>query len=115
MGKFELVRTVQCAKCPWKVSTNPFEIPDGYCPVKHQELSKTINPGIENYNPDELKIMACHHSDGTDEMYCVGWVYNQMRDGNNIGLRLKMFNCTNYKELKVKGQQHKTFEDTLPK
>jgi hypothetical protein len=27
--KFKLKRTTQCAKCPWKVSTNPYDIPDG--------------------------------------------------------------------------------------
>lgn len=29
----------QCAKCPWKVTTDPFDIPDGYCPTKHAALA----------------------------------------------------------------------------
>ena len=36
----------QCAKCPWKVSTDPYEIPDGYDVKKHRDLEGTIaNPG----------------------------------------------------------------------
>lgn len=115
MPKFKLPRTKQCAKCPWKVSTNPYEIPDGYCEVKHSKLDVTINSGIETIYSDVLHAMACHHSTGDDKMYCVGWVHNQMGVGNNILLRLKMMNCENAKDIKVFGEQHKNFEDTLPK
>lgn len=58
--------------------------------------------------------MACHHSNGKDEMYCVGWVNNQLGVGNNIGLRIKMMNCENIGQLKTVGKQHQRFEDTLP-
>jgi hypothetical protein len=40
--KFKLKRTIQCAKCPWKVDTDPYEIPDGYCEIKHKNLQDTI-------------------------------------------------------------------------
>jgi hypothetical protein len=47
-------------------------------------------------------------------MYCVGWLHNQLGVGNNIGLRIKMMKCDNIAEMKVYGEQHRRFEDTLP-
>lgn len=112
-NKFILPRTKQCSKCPWKVSTNPHDIPDGYCELKHQNLESTIaKPG--QINLGVLRVMACHHSSGTDEMYCVGWLHNQLGVGNNIGLRIRMLKCENLRDLKVYGEQHQTFEQTLP-
>ena len=113
---FELKRTKQCAKCPWKVSTNPHDIPDGYCEIKHANLINTIadaeNPVESFYKP--TPVMACHHSNGKDEMYCIGYLNHQLGIGNNIGLRIKMMNCNNIKDMKVYGTQHQRFEDTLP-
>lgn len=109
--KKKLKREVQCAKCPWKISTNPHEIPDGYCETKHRNLKGTIaEPGSLNYNN---RAMACHHSDGKDEMYCVDWLVNQLGPGNNIGLRLKMLDF-DLSKMRVVGEQHQRFEDTLP-
>jgi len=113
-GKFKLKRTTQCAKCPWKVSTDPNEIPDGYCEVKHANLKETIaREGDFNFGRP-MKVMACHHSSGQDGMYCVGWLNQQLGVGNNIGLRIKMMNCENISKLKTVGEQHQRFEDTLP-
>ncbi len=112
--KFKLKRIKQCDKCPWKESTDPYEIPDGYCEIKHKNLSNTIA------NPNELRlggtmnIMACHHSNGNDQMYCVGWLNNQLGVGNNIRLRIQMMRCENIGKLKIVGEQHERFEDTLP-
>lgn len=109
----KLARTKQCKKCPWKVSTNPHDIPDGYCELKHANLSKTIaEPG--RLNLGRMNVMACHHSTGSDHMYCVGWLHNQLGVGNNIGLRISMMKCENIKDMKVYGEQHKRFEETLP-
>ncbi len=109
----KLTRTKQCAKCPWKVSTNPFDIPDGYCEVKHANLKETIaEEGVINLG--QSKVMACHHSDGNDQMYCVGWLNHQLGVGNNIGLRIKMMSCENAKDIKTYGKQHQRLEDTLP-
>lgn len=109
----KLTRTKQCKKCPWKVSTNPHDIPDGYCEVKHANLKETIaRPGALNFGP--MKAMACHHSTGEDQMYCVGWLNNQLGVGNNIALRIKMLSCENARDIKVYGEQHERFEDTLP-
>lgn len=59
-------------------------------------------------------IMACHEHEPGDEAHCVGWLMNQLGPGNNIGLRLKMMSCENAKHIKLDGEQHETFEDTLP-
>lgn len=98
----KLTRTKQCAKCPWKVSTDPREIPDGYCETKHANLKSTIaEAGVLNFGP--MNVMACHHSTGSDNMYCVGWLNYQLGVGNNIGLRLKMMHCENAKDIRVYG------------
>jgi hypothetical protein len=111
MSEFKIPRTKQCKKCPWKVSINPFDIPDGYEEAKHENLSCTIAKGLMH----NTNAMACHHSSGEDQMYCVGWLYNQLGVGNNIMLRIKMMRCTNLKDLKVYGKQHERFEQTLPR
>lgn len=111
----KLKRTKQCNRCPWKVDTDPFDIPDGYCPVKHANLADTIAvEGSLNFLSPTLKVMACHHSNGSDEMYCVGWLNHQLGIGNNIGLRMRMRDCENISEVQVYGDQHERFEDTLP-
>jgi hypothetical protein len=111
MKKFQLNRIVQCAKCPWKVSTNPHTIPDGYSVERHRALECTI---AKDLNITIGNAMACHHSNGNDEMYCIGWLNNQLGPGNNIGLRIKFMSCENGRDIKVKGKQHLHFEDTLP-
>jgi len=113
--KFKLNRTKQCAKCPWKVSTNPHDIPNGYCEVKHANLSSTIANEGEFKPVKNLQVMACHHSVEGNEDYCIGWLNHQLGIGNNIMLRLKMMHCENAGDIKVYGEQHKTFKDTLPK
>lgn len=55
--------------------------------------------------------MACHE---THESHCIGWLVNQLGPGNNIPMRLAMMSCENAKDLEVFGEQHETFEDTLP-
>lgn len=113
----KLVRIVQCAKCPWKVSTNPHDIPDGYCEIRHQNLKSTIakEGDLSNIGKNTLEAMACHHSKNGDKMYCVGWLNNQLGVGNNIPLRLRMMHYSNVKDIRVIGEQHQKFEDTLPK
>jgi hypothetical protein len=115
---WKLKRTTQCDKCPWKISTNPHDIPDGYTVEKHQNLKRTIVADgaleqINDYlNRKPIRIMACHEDHAA---HCVGWLHHQLGDGNNIRLRIAMLNCENLGELEVSGPQHKTFEDTLPK
>lgn len=112
---FKLKRTIQCAKCPWKVETNPYDIPHGYCEIKHRNLQKTIAKETDFSFGDMLQVMACHHSKKTEMEHCVGWVHNQLGVGNNIGLRLKMMFYENIQDLKIIGEQHLRFEETLPR
>lgn len=112
-AKWELARTVQCAKCPWRATVNPHEIPNGYSPDKHRALANTIA------RPDDLtqllagrmRVMACHEEHAA---HCIGWLMNQVGPGNNIALRLSLRSCTNINEVKLLGAQHETFEETLP-
>ena len=107
----KLKRTKQCKKCPWRTDVDPLDIPDGYSPERHENLSCTIA------DPNQLqqtKAMACHESPVGDEAHCIGWLMNQLGPGNNIALRMQVRNCTNIGKVKTIGEQHKTFEDTLP-
>ena len=107
---WKLKRTKQCAKCPWRVDVNPHDIPDGYSEEKHKSLKCTIAKDVySSFN--QQRAMACHE---TDDAHCVGWLVNQLGPGNNIGLRLRMMSCENASEIKLAGEQHQTFEDTLP-
>lgn len=109
MSKRKLKRTAQCAKCPWRVDVDPHDIPNGYCETKHAALADTIaEPGSMRLTG---KAMACHE---TGDAHCVGWVAHQLGVGNNIGLRLQMMTCENIGKLRLVGEQHATFEDTLP-
>ena len=110
---WKLKRTKQCAKCPWKVSTNPHDIPNGYCEARHAGLADTIaEPG--RLPGPVMRVMACHESPPGDEAHCIGWLVNQLGPGNNIGLRIAMMKCENATAIKLAGAQHETFEDTLP-
>ncbi len=55
--------------------------------------------------------MACHEMHDTP---CIGWLAHQLGSGNNIPLRIQMISCGNAKKIRLRGEQHETFEDTLP-
>jgi hypothetical protein len=105
---------LQCAKCPWKKSTNPREIPNGYCETKHAALKNTI-ARHNGLGAGRLRIMACHESPIGDEDPCVGWLMNQLGPGNNIPLRLLAMTGGVDTNVDTVGPQHETFEATLPK
>jgi len=110
--KKKLWRKVQCEKCPWKLSTDPFDIPDGYSTDRHRALESTIaEPGsLKKLN----RSMACHESTpDIEEPYCIGWLFNQLGPGNNLGLRMQMLHY-DLSDVKLSGEQHLRFEDTLP-
>lgn len=109
--KKQLTRTKQCAKCPWKVSTDPHDIPHGYSEDKHLKLACTI--AEDTSFGRTLNVMACHDSVEGEDNYCIGWLHNQLGPGNNIGLRLKM-RAYDLTKVKVFGKQHDKFVDTLP-
>lgn len=105
----------QCVKCPWKKSTNPRDIPDGYCETKHANLSRTIAPpGVLPTSP-RLPMMACHESVPGRELPCVGWLSHQLNEGNNLGLRLAVIHGQIDANVRTIGPQHTRFEDTLPR
>lgn len=110
MTKWKLKRTVQCAKCPWRVEADPHDIPNGYCELKHRALEDTIARPDDNFL-GPIKAMACHE---THDAHCIGWLVNQLGAGNNIGLRIRMMNCENARSIQLRGEQHETFEETLP-
>ena len=97
----------QCSKCPWKVSTEPGTIPNGYSLEKHKALKSTIVEGFSS----TLRVMACHE---THQSACGGWMYNQLGVGNNLGLRMRMRN-KDLSSLEIEGEQHEKFEDTYNK
>ncbi len=102
----------QCKKCPWRVDVDPNDIPNGYCATKHAALKSTIaKPGDLGLG-GKLSVMACHETKPGKERECVGWVANQLGRGNNIGLRILALDGR-FKDLKLVGEQHETFEDTL--
>ena len=104
----------QCCKCPWKKSVNPHEIPNGYSVGRHKNLKSTIaRPGLEQLRRKTLRAMACHETHKTKEQYCVGWLHHQLGPGNNLALRIKMLR-DNF-PIELDGDQHESFEDTLPK
>lgn len=107
----------QCKKCPWKKSVNPHDIPDGYSEQKHINLKATITTGsaLEQLSPaGPNKVMACHETPLGGEQPCVGWLVNQLGPGNNIPLRIACMNGSIDTGVELDGEQHKTFEDTLP-
>lgn len=111
---WKLKRTAQCKKCPWIAGSNPHEIPNGYDEEKHRALACTIaNPGdLAGAMGGNLRAMACHE---TQDAHCIGWLVNQAGPGNNIGLRLQLMTCENSAAIRLRGEQHETFEDTLPR
>jgi hypothetical protein len=117
-GKWRLKRTAQCDKCPWKLSTDPHDIPNGYTPEKHSKLCGTIAQAgaieqtCDYLNGKPLRVMACHEE---HTAHCIGWLKNQMGPGNNLRLRIAMLDCENLGEVTLDGKQHENFEDTLPK
>ncbi len=105
---------LQCAKCPWKKSTDPHDIPNGYDVEKHKDLKNTIAvPGQFARGPRHT--MACHESLVGKELACVGWLVHQLNEGNNIGLRMAVMDGVVDANVRTVGPQHKRFEDTLPK
>lgn len=105
---WKLKRTTQCHACPWRVETDPYDIPNGYDSEKHEALISTIaDPGSMGTD----RAMACHE---TDDAHCLGWLSNQLGPGNNIGLRIRMLSCENGDKIRLRGEQHERFEDTLP-
>lgn len=104
---------VQCRTCPWRVACDPVaDIPNGYSVELHEGLRATIAvPGALNLGA--TTVMACHYSKVGEEFPCAGWLHHQLGVGNNIALRIEVM-CGRMSMPRVDGEQHATFEDTLP-
>lgn len=112
---FRLGRTVQCKLCPWRVNTDPNLIPNGYSVENHKNLACTIADPNSQIITNKIQAMSCHEHSNDEQVYCIGWLYNQLGRGNNIALRIEFMHCENANEIKLNGKQHLTFKDTLPK
>jgi hypothetical protein len=106
----------QCKKCPWRVGTDPREIPNGYCEAAHRRLTSTMATGSaeQQLMNDTIRIMACHNSPVGEEQPCVGWLHHQLGRGNNLTLRLMVFQRRIGADYELDGEQHETLEDTFP-
>ncbi len=89
------------------------DIPNGYDVEKHKNLKNTIaEPGsLAQLNAGEMRLMACHE---TRSAPCVGWLHHQLGTGNNIVLRIRCLREPELANYALDGDQHKTFEDTIP-
>lgn len=118
----------QCKQCPWKIGSNPRDIPGEYSEEKHRALESTIaspadidvtirkmtrgGPVIAARAP--MRMMACHETMLGKELPCVGWLAHQLGSGNNLLLRLAVMSGQVDADVEVDGPQHERFEDTLP-
>jgi hypothetical protein len=58
--------------------------------------------------------MACHETPVGAELPCVGWLANQMGTGGNIPLRLAVATGQINGDVETVGEQHASFELTVP-
>ncbi len=106
----------QCAKCPWKKSTDPNTIPNGYCEKQHAALKNTIaEPESVAGVGGSLRMMACHETPIGDELPCIGWLAHQLGPGQNIALRVAVVMGRINGNIETVGLQHGCLEDTLAK
>ncbi len=64
---------------------------------------------------EPLRIMACHETPTTHELPCVGWIAHQAGEGNNVRLRMAIAQGSVDANVETVGDQHSSFEDTLPR
>lgn len=88
-----------------------------YSEEQHRRLTRTIaRIDAPPTNLDEpLRIMACHETPFGREKPCIGWLHNQLNEGNNILLRYLVVAKRISSDYTLDGPQHPTLEATLPK
>lgn len=104
----------QCQSCPWRVGCVPERDIPNYSRDLHEGLAGTIQSGLESIGCPVRRAMACHYSKPGEEFPCAGWLANQLGSGNNIGLRIAVMTDRIPAPI-IDGEQHETFEDTLPR
>jgi hypothetical protein len=100
----------QCKSCPWIKGSKKEDIPN-YDAKLHEKLKGTIQ-GVE-INMESLRIMACHFSEFGDEQTCVGWMHNQLGEGNNIALRIQALSEDWDHNYELVGDQVNNFDETF--
>lgn len=115
MSDSDDVKTVkQCKTCPWRADCDPeHDIPNFDINLA-RKLTVTIRSGVETIFERERHVMACHYSKQGAETPCAGWLHHQIGDGNNIAVRIGVM-TGRYPVPEIDGEQHATFEATLPK
>lgn len=113
MTKLETVK--QCRSCPWRVDCEPDKDIPGYDVELAKKLANTCKSGLESLPMNGMqRVMACHYSKPGEEFACAGWLHNGLGAGNNIGVRLGVM-CGRFPAPEIDGEQHETYEATLPK
>lgn len=108
------MKVEQCKTCPWRKDSKCSDIPN-YDIELHKSLKETIAGSDGNLSKVNqiLKAMSCHYSlDENNNIYCVGWLNNQLGVGNNIQLRFAM-RKNNISDVIVDGEQVNKFQDTF--
>ena len=112
MRKKRLNREKQCKNCPWRVDADLSQIP-GYSEQQHVNLQYTISKSPFDYFTEyEIRAMACHCSPEHEPEMCVGWLINQLGEGNNIQLRLYMRHFY-LGQVEAHGEQYSTLQETI--
>lgn len=113
---WKLNQVIQCQTCPWRQDSKTKDIPH-YSLECHRETEATIAYKMPEEQLSDLssqKAMLCHYSNpNSEQLYCIGWLHNQLGVGNNIKLRLAFMTCKNGNEIQVIGEQVKSFKDTF--
>jgi len=104
----------QCKTCPWRKGSKCANIPK-YDLDLHQDLVETIADEGGNLSKlgQPVAIMGCHYSSDKKQIPCVGWLHNQIGDGNNIPLRIWFSDNYPNDSIKVDGEQKQNFQQTF--
>lgn len=97
--------TKQCAECPWRK-----DVPTGkFSQERFEALKASTEQGF-------APMFACHKSSEEDKLACVGYVLNQVKEGNpqNFNLRIALSRGhINPEKMTLVGPQYETYEEML--
>jgi len=104
----------QCKTCPWIKSNGVSDIPN-YDLELHKSLIETIAERDGNISKigKPVAIMVCHYSSGENQIPCVGWLNNQLGDGNNVQLRIYFGVNFPGDSIETIGEQKENFQQTF--
>ena len=77
-------------------------------------MARVSDQAIDSLFRSCRTAMACHYSKPGEEFVCAGWLHHQLGVGNNISVRLAVA-TRKLPVPEVDGEQHESFEATLPK